>query len=138
MLIALNEHDARPLYQQMAAQIKEQVQRGDLQPGDELPPVRELADTLGVNLHTVRSAYAKLRDQGVIELRLGRRARVARRRSTMASPAEIDRTIGAQVRELVADAFVLGLSSEELHRIIDRQIPPERQGGSTPEEKERR
>ncbi|MCK9356023.1 MAG: GntR family transcriptional regulator [Dehalococcoidia bacterium] len=121
MLIAIDNRDPRPLYLQIAAQVKEQVQRGDLQPGDELPPVRELADSLGINLHTVRSAYIRLRDQGVIDLRLGRRARIARRQPVELTPAEADRTLGAQVRELVADAFLLGLSTEDLHALLDRQ-----------------
>jgi len=121
MLIAIDNRDPRPLYLQIAAQVKEQVQRGDLQPGDELPPVRELADSLGINLHTVRSAYVRLRDQDVIDLRLGRRARIARRQPAELTPAEADRTLGAQVRELVADAFLLGLSTEDLHALLDRQ-----------------
>jgi len=120
MLVAIDEKDPRPLYLQIAAQVKEQVQKGDLRPGDELPPVRELADSLGINLHTVRSAYLRLRDQGVIDLRLGRRARIARRQTAELTPSEADRTLGAQVRELVADAFLLGLSTEDLHALLDR------------------
>ncbi len=120
MLIAIDEKDPRPLYLQIAAQVKEQVQKGELRPGDELPPVRELADSLGINLHTVRSAYLRLRDQGVIDLRLGRRARVARRQTAELTPSEADRTLGAQVRELVADAFLLGLSTDDLHALLDR------------------
>ncbi len=119
MLIAIDERDPRPLYQQIVAQVKEQVQRGELRAGDELPPVRELASSLGINLHTVRSAYLRLRDQGVIDLRLGRRARIARRQQATVTPSEADRTLGAQVRELVADAFLLGLSTDDLHALLD-------------------
>ncbi len=119
MLIAIDGKDPRPLYLQIAAQVKEQVQRGELQPGDELPPVRELADSLGINLHTVRSAYLRLRDQGVIDLRLGRRARIANRQTLALTPSEANRTLGAQVRELVADAFLLGLSTKDLHTLLD-------------------
>lgn len=122
MLIALDEHDTRPLYQQMVAQVKEQVQRGELAPGDELPPVRELAGSLGVNLHTVRNAYGKLRDQGVIEMRLGRRARIARLPSPAASPSQVGRVLDPQIRELVADAFLLGVRPTELHAMIDRRF----------------
>ena len=120
MLIAIDEKDPRPLYLQIVAQVKEQVQRGELRPGDELPPVRELADSLAINLHTVRSAYLRLREQGVIDLRLGRRARIARRQTAVLTPSEADRTLGAQMRELVADAFLLGLSTRELHTMLDR------------------
>jgi len=120
MLISVDEKDPRPLYQQIAAQVKDHVQLGDLQPGDELPSVRELAESLGINLHTVRSAYLKLRDQGVINLRLGRRARIARVQPQRPTLQEAERTLGTQVRDLVADAFLLGLSTEDLHALLDR------------------
>lgn len=121
MLISIDEKDPRPLYQQIVAQVKEQVRRGDLQPGDELPSVRDLAYSLRINLHTVRSAYLHLRDQGVIVLRLGRRACIARPRSDRAPQIEAERTLGSRIRELVADSFLLGLSMDELHALIDEQ-----------------
>jgi DNA-binding transcriptional regulator YhcF (GntR family) len=120
MLIAIDESDPRPLYQQIVAQVKDQVQRGDLKPGDEMPSVRDLANSLGINLHTVRSAYIRLRDQGVIDLRLGRRARIARQRIGAANTSEAERSLGPQVRDLLADAFLLGLSTEDIHALLDK------------------
>jgi len=120
MLIAIDDKAPRPLYMQIAAQVKDQIQRGEVQPGDELPSVRDLADSLGVNLHTVRNAYLKLREQGVIDLRLGRRARIAHPRPDRVTAAQAEHALGVQVRELVADAFLLGLSPETLHAMIDR------------------
>jgi len=122
MFIAIDDRDTRPIYQQIVSQVKEQIQRGELQQGDELLPVRELADSLGINLHTVRNAYLKLRDQGVINLRLGRRARVARPRHIPATATEADMALGGQLRELAADAFLLGLSADELHALLDRHL----------------
>ncbi len=66
MLLTIDENDNRPIYLQIMAQIREQVGNGTLKAGDELPSVREVADSLNINMHTVRSAYLKLRDQGVI------------------------------------------------------------------------
>ncbi|MDW5498345.1 aminotransferase class I/II-fold pyridoxal phosphate-dependent enzyme [Pseudomonas lundensis] len=54
---------------QIAEQISTQIKQGDLQPGDLLPPVRQLAVELGVNPNTVASAYAKLRDAGLVATR---------------------------------------------------------------------
>ena len=56
MLIYIDEDDSRPIYLQIMFQIKEQIRDGELKPGDELPSVRELADSLGINLHTVHHA----------------------------------------------------------------------------------
>ena len=47
MLLSVNEQDPRPVYVQIINQVKEQIQRGNLKSGDELPSVRELAASLG-------------------------------------------------------------------------------------------
>lgn len=60
----------------MAQQLKQQLAwlmaSGDVQPGQQLPPVRQMAQRLGINLHTVRSAYHKLEADGLVETRRGR------------------------------------------------------------------
>jgi GntR family transcriptional regulator len=121
MWLSLNEQDNRPLYLQILSQVKEQVRRGSLRPGDELPSVRELAQSLGVNMHTVRSAYLRLRDQGIINLRLGRRATVARRRAP-ADTAEVAADLSARLEELVTDALLQGLTPGDIRRLVERQL----------------
>ena len=121
MLIYINENDSRPIYQQLAGQVREQVSKGILKPGDILPSVRELSDSLGVNMHTVRRAYLLLRDQGIIDLRLGRKARISRRKLT---PLTSDAMNEIQVRleELITDALLLGIPPEDLVKMVDRQL----------------
>jgi GntR family transcriptional regulator len=120
MLISINEKDSRPIYLQIIGQIKEQVSSGSLKPGDELPSVRELADSLGINMHTVRSAYLKLRDQGIINLRLGRKARIARRQETFHADTGVD--IRERLKELIVDALLSGLSPDNFRELVDRQL----------------
>ena len=59
----------------IAAQIRTRIALliadGDLVPGDRLPPVRDLAGHLGVNVNTVRSAYARLEADGLVRTRHG-------------------------------------------------------------------
>jgi len=119
MFLSINEHDKRPIYLQIINQVKEQVRRGDLQPGAQLPSVREVADSLGINMHTVRSAYLKLRDQGIITIRLGRRARVARRQPAAGG---LDADFQMRLRELLTDALLAGTSPDDLRKLVDRQI----------------
>ena len=121
MLLAIDEKDNRPIYIQIIGQIKEQVGEGTLKPGDELPSVRELADSLGVNMHTVRSAYLKLRDQGIINVRLGRRARIARMRKSEPD-AELKADIAARFKELITDALLMGMSPDSLQKLVEQQI----------------
>jgi GntR family transcriptional regulator len=120
MLISINKEDARPLYLQIIIQIKEQIRKGTLKPGDELPSVRELADSLGINMHTVRSAYIKLREQGIINLRLGRRATIARLKQPE-NKRMVEAEITARLEELITDALLMGLKPDEIHTIIKRQ-----------------
>ena len=126
MLLSIDEKDSRPIYQQLVSQVREQVSKGILKPGDELPSVRELAESLGVNMHTVRSAYLRLRDQGIISLRLGRRARIA---GTPPIPGPEDKAdLEARFRELVTDARLAGLDPEDIRGIIENLLNESKEG----------
>lgn len=71
------DRDARtPLATQLAHQLAWRIASGELREGDELPAVRDLAAQLGINMHTVRSAYAQLAQDDLVRTERGRRARV--------------------------------------------------------------
>lgn len=65
-----------PLAAQVSQQLAWLIATGELTPGDQLPPVRQLAHDLGINLHTVRAAYAQLAANGLVRAGRGRRATV--------------------------------------------------------------
>jgi GntR family transcriptional regulator len=121
MLLTINEKDYRPIYLQLIGQIKEQVSNGSLRPGDELPSVRELADSLGINMHTVRNAYLKLRDQGIINLRWGRKARIAYLPQLSASMIT-STDISERLKEIIIDALLAGLSPADFLKLVNRQL----------------
>jgi GntR family transcriptional regulator len=121
MLLSINDQDPRPVYVQIVIQIKDQVQRGVLKPGDEMPSVRELAASLGINMHTVRRAYGVLRDQKILVFRLGQQARVAKPRCQPASTEELA-ALGERLEELITEAFLRGLSPEDFHNLVDDRI----------------
>jgi GntR family transcriptional regulator len=121
MLLSINEQDPRPVYVQIVIQIKEQILKGSLKPGDELPSVRELAASLGINMHTVRRAYLLLRDQKLLVFRLGQQAKVARLRDQPASSGEV-RIIGERLQELITEAFLLGLSPDGFRNLVNAQM----------------
>ncbi len=122
MFIAIDNNDPRPVYLQIAASIKEQIQKAVLQPGDELPSVRDLARDLDINLHTARHAYQLLREQGVVLLRLGSRARIAPLRAAPADRAEIEKKVAPRLRELVTDAFHLGVTPRKFRQLVNEAI----------------
>jgi GntR family transcriptional regulator len=66
-----------PLGAQLASRIRSAVRDGTLAPGDRLPSVRDLADSAGVNVNTVRGVYARLESQGLVRSEHGRGTFVA-------------------------------------------------------------
>ncbi len=103
------------LADQIAAQVRAAVADGRLGPGEKLPPAREVAAGLGVNMHTVLRAYAQLRDEGLVDLRRGRGAHVRDGVATLVRGAA---SLTEQARALVTEADRLGVSRDELVDII--------------------
>lgn len=64
--MSLNPADTRPLYQQLAALLREQVYRGDLAPGAQVPTEAELAEQYAASRNTVRLALNLLRNEGLL------------------------------------------------------------------------
>ncbi len=74
MFVLIDSTTATPLFAQIAESIATQIATGTVASGARLPAAKELAESLGVNVHTVLRAYQELRDDGQLELRRGRRA----------------------------------------------------------------
>ncbi len=96
------------LADQIAGQVRAALAEGRVGPGDRLPPAREVATGLKVNMHTVLRAYAALRDDGILEMRRGRGARIR----PDADPNSV--ALHLQVRALLDLARRYGLTSEQL------------------------
>lgn len=131
MFLAIDDREPRPAYLQIAAAIKQQVRQGLLLPGTELPSVRELARDLGINLHTARHAYQVLSQQGVVQLRLGRRAKITPPRGCQADEQSTAR-LTRQVEELVTEAFHLGISPQQVRTMLNECLERQETRGTEP------
>src|SRR3982751_260811 len=69
--ISIDPHDATPIYAQLERALRAAIATGRMQPGDQLPTVRQLAVDLRVNANTVARVYAELERDGVLETRRG-------------------------------------------------------------------
>lgn len=78
MLLQLDRNSGVPLGTQLAWRLRSAIERGELAPGDKLPSLRDAASDAGVNVNTVRAAYAKLESLGVVTTDQGRGTFVAR------------------------------------------------------------
>ncbi|QKV92076.1 GntR family transcriptional regulator [Streptomyces sp. NA02950] len=105
-----------PLGDQVAASVRGAIADGTVRPGERLPAARALADSLGVNVHTVLRGYQRLREEGLIELRRGRGAVVTGEQS----PGRARLLEGVQ--GLVAEARALGLSDEEVLSLVRSRL----------------
>lgn len=83
MLIRIDPGSDRALFAQIADSIRQQIAEGAARAGTRLPNSRDLAEQLGVNLHTVLKAYRQLCDEGLVEMRRGRGAVVTRRAESL-------------------------------------------------------
>lgn len=112
MLITVDPAAKATLAEQVAAQVRYAIARGELRSGERLPSARDLAAAVDVNMHTVLRAYAQLQDDGLIELRRGRGATVLR-----SGNASFDR-LRALVVELRDQAETLGVPLDDLYTMI--------------------
>ena len=73
----LDKQSPVPLHDQAAAALRRAIADGEANPGERLPPAKDLATVMGVNTNTVLRALRQLRDEGLLEFRRGRGITVA-------------------------------------------------------------
>jgi GntR family transcriptional regulator len=115
MLIRIDPADPRPLHQQIELQVRVAIGDGSLVAGERLPPARELAEDIGVNVHTVLRAYGSLRDAGLIELR-------PRRGAVVSATSPPRQQLAAMARGLIEQAREHGLSPGEIVDLITGEL----------------
>src|SRR5436190_22640858 len=118
MYITLDETDHRPFYRQVVDEIKALIARGELQEGSSLPPVRQVASDLGVNLNTIAFAYRKLQAEGLIQIRHGSGAIVT---SRVLGETSNDH-LRAQLRTALTHLVLAGLKRNEIKTLVDSEL----------------
>jgi GntR family transcriptional regulator len=118
MFVTVDERDARPLYQQLVDEIKTLIARGELEEGTLLPPVRQVASDLGVNLNTVAFAYRRLQKEGLIRVRHGSGAVVI----SQTLREKPDDRLRAQLRTALTQLILAGLKPAEIRTLINEEL----------------
>lgn len=116
MIIEIDFNSPQAIYIQLRNQIVMGIAQDQLHDGDSLPSVRSLANTLGVNMHTVNKAYSMLRSEGY--LILDRRKGAVIQVEVEDKRQEISK-INHYIRMIVAQAICKGISRNEMHAVID-------------------
>lgn len=99
MLIRLDSTSDAPLFEQVTSSLRSDMATGALRPGDRLPPARDVASALGVNIHTVLRAYQDLRDEGLVDMRRGRGATVTDAANALGGLTSLIQELGARAAE---------------------------------------
>jgi GntR family transcriptional regulator len=121
MLVKPNPTSGVPIYLQIMEQIKHAIATGALRPGDQLPGIRALAETLVMNPNTVAKVYRELEHEGVLELRHGMGAFVTDKGHSRSRTSKVQ---AAQplVRQLVEKLRKQGLGEEEIRRLFEAEL----------------
>ncbi|AGB25177.1 putative transcriptional regulator [Mycobacterium sp. JS623] len=110
--VRVDQHAAKPLFDQLRTQIIDAIRDGRLTPGTRLPTVRELAGQMGLAVNTVARAYRELESAGVLETRGRFGTFVAR-----VDPA--DTAMATAANTFVAAARALGIEKDEALKYVE-------------------
>ena len=115
MLIEIDFNSDEALYVQLQNQIIMGIAMNLIREGDSLPSVRQLANTVGINMHTVNKAYAILKQEGFIQLDRRKGAVIAIDMNKARALLEMKE----QLRVLLARGRCKNISKEEVHALVD-------------------
>jgi GntR family transcriptional regulator len=119
MLFRVNPSSGVPLYIQLMEQVKHAVETALLQPGEQLPTIRKVAEDLVINPNTVVRAYRELEHEGVVLLRHGSGVYVSEHASNRAKVTRKGQTI---IQSALDRLFSLGLTEDEMRRLFETEI----------------
>lgn len=120
MQIHINTRDGVPIYLQVVNQIKYLVAAGRLTAGEELPPIRTLAEKLVVNPNTIARAYRELELIGIVEKRRTAGTYVTDQGSPLARKERL-KILTDRIDQLLAESEQMGVSLEEVTRLVNQR-----------------
>ena len=115
MVIEIDFNSQEALYLQLRNQIILGIATARFREGDALPSVRQLADDIGINMHTVNKAYTVLKQEGFVKMDRRKGAVIALDMDRLLSVEEMDEDL----RGILAKGICKGIGREEVHRMVD-------------------
>ncbi len=115
MFIEIDFNSSEALYIQLRNQIIMGIATSTIREGDTLPSVRQLAENIGINMHTVNKAYSVLKQEGFLQLDRRKGAVIAIDVNKLQAVEEMRE----QLRVLLAKASCQNISREEVHQLVD-------------------
>ena len=115
MIIEIDFNSDEALYVQLRNQIVLGIATSRFREGDVLPSVRQLADSIGINMHTVNKAYTVLKQEGFVKVDRRKGAVIAIAEDKLKALEEMHKIL----QVVLAKASLKNISREEVHALID-------------------
>ena len=115
MIIKIDFNSSEAIYMQLRNQIIMGIATSRIQEGDSLPSVRQMADNIGINMHTVNKAYAVLREEGIIHLDRRRGAVIAIDMDRLQALSDMKQ----QLRVVLAKGKCKNITKEDVYALVD-------------------
>lgn len=115
MIIEIDFNSDEALYLQLRNQIIMGIATSQFREGDSLPSVRQLAEIIGINMHTVNKAYTVLKQEGYVKVDRRRGAVIAVDADKMRTLVELKK----QLQVILAESSCKNITKEEIHDLIE-------------------
>lgn len=115
MIIEIDLNSDEALYLQLRKRIILGIATSQYKEGDELPSVRQLADMIGINMHTVNKAYTVLKQEGFVKIDRRRGAVIAIDLDKMKAVSDMRESL----KVILAEGYCKNISKEEVHTLVD-------------------
>lgn len=115
MMIEIDFNSDEALYLQLCNQIIMGIATSQFQEGDSLPSVRQLADMIGINMHTVNKAYTVLRQEGYLKVDRRKGAVIAVDTDKIQAMEDLKK----KLQVILAKSSCKNISREQVHALID-------------------
>src|SRR5574342_162075 len=122
LMLQIDFRSGLPIYIQIVNQVQAQVAGGRLQPGDQLPTVRALAEELRINFNTVARAYRILDEARIISTQQGRGTYITEIPPPNVSEKLRRETLEALTQRFITEAMRLDFSKSEIRQMVSDQL----------------
>jgi len=122
LILQIDFRSGLPIYTQIVNQVQAQVASGVLQPGDQLPTVRALAEELRVNFNTIARAYRILDEARIISTQQGRGTYITEIPPPKVTEKLRQETLEALTQKYISEAMRLDFSKSEIRQMVSDQL----------------
>ena len=115
MFIEIDFNSDEAIYLQLRNQIVLGIATSQFREGDSLPSVRNMAESIGINMHTVNKAYSVLKQEGYVKVDRRRGAIIAIDMNRLEAAAQLKQ----ELQVMIARGSCKGITKEDFHQLID-------------------